>query len=657
MGSSFFGLNVSTQGLYTYQTALNVTSHNISNSGVDGYSKQTAEIVASRPLTFGHRGMMGTGAEVVNVKSNRSAFLDEKFWSMNTELGEYNVKDEMLGQIELLLREPSDTGYSTYFSNTFDRLQELYNNPGDVTTRMNFVESSKTLTEYFNNISTQLNDYQRDANFGVKSSVDSINFYAGQISAINNQIQNLELNNNSANDLRDERVRLVDALSKIINIDASEHTDINGKNYFRITIGGTALVDNVDANYLETVSRTSRSNVEDVPDLYDVYWKGTGNMNFIGDIVGGAGTNTITVENFDDSTASISTGGSILIDGTTYQYSNATFVDQPDPAADQMVFTTTDPVPATATGVEIYRPSIGRKLDLNNSQYSGELKGYMELRDGNNAENFTGTLSVPATGTNTITVGGISEHDIPGSGQLYIGGEAFGYNAISYNDATNEMTFTINNTSNPVYPAGANVTIGEAVDFKGIPHYMERLNNFVRTVAKEFNRIHEQGNGGAAGDLFAYEGYNGTPDLDENNDFTYNTITIGNFSVAPDIIDNYDNLYTSAAVNAGPSDGSLIEDMIELRHDVNMFSQGEPDNYMQAVISEMAVDGKKASEFKSSQENLLHMVNNQRESYSSVDLNEETTDMIRFQQAYQLSAKMIQVMDEVYDVMINQLKR
>jgi flagellar hook-associated protein 1 FlgK len=124
MGSAFFGLNVSTQGLYTAQTALDIVNHNISNAELKGYSRQYAEIKASRALPNSSRGMIGTGAEVLSVKQYRSSYLDNKYWGMSTDLGQYTVKEEMLSQLELLLQEPSDSGYATRFADVFDSLQE-----------------------------------------------------------------------------------------------------------------------------------------------------------------------------------------------------------------------------------------------------------------------------------------------------------------------------------------------------------------------------------------------------------------------------------------------------------------------------------------------------------------------------------------------------
>ncbi|PKM94914.1 MAG: flagellar hook-associated protein FlgK [Firmicutes bacterium HGW-Firmicutes-1] len=577
MRSSFFGLNVGIQGLYTAQSALNVTNHNISNAETKGYSRQYAEISAARALPDGPRGMVGTGSEVTGIKQTRSTYIDTKFWSMSTDLGQYKIKNEMLGQLELLFNEPSDTGYNTTMGDFYSALQTLSTNPAEDAMVVNFIDSSESFAEYFNNVGKQMVNSQREANFGVKTSVIQINVIAEQLAAINSQIGNLELNGVTANDLRDERVKLIDQLSEIVNIEAKELTDINGKKKFAVSINGQSLVYGNAVNRLVTVPRANLNNPEDDPDLYDINWES------------------------------------------------------------------------------------GARLYLNNSTTSGSLKGYLDVRDGNNSENFKGAVVSKTTGPpHLIVVDNISRHDIPSEGTFRIGSTVIEYTDISYNNATTppQMTFTLAAAPPASVSALDKVEIGEAVGYKGVPHYIKKLNEFVRTMAQEFNTIHKQGNTNTGTELFNYEGFNGVPPLVETeaNDFSYNQINIHNFSFSQKIVSDNSLLLTSYEGN-GESASNLLVDLLNTKFDVDMFKKGKPDSFMQSLISELGIDSKQAQSFESGQANLTKLIENQRKSISSVDLNEETADMVRFQQAYNLSAKIISVMDEIYNVMINQLVR
>ncbi|PKM52693.1 MAG: flagellar hook-associated protein FlgK [Firmicutes bacterium HGW-Firmicutes-7] len=579
MRSSFFGLNIATQGLYTAQTALNITTHNIANAETNGYSRQYAEISATRALPDGSRGMVGTGAEVTGIFQLRNTYIDSKFWSMSTDLGQYKVKNELLGQLELLFNEPSDTGYNVTMGNVYSSLQALATNPAEDAMVTNFINSADSFAQYFNNIAKQMVNYQREANFGVKTSVTQINFIAEQIATINSQIGNMELNGGVANDLRDKRVKLVDQLSEIINIEAKELTDVNGKKRFTISINGQSLVDGNAVNLLKTVPRTDLNNPEDQADLYDIYWQS------------------------------------------------------------------------------------GKKLYLNNSAASGTLKGYLDVRDGNNSNNFKGNIdsiiTAPAPGAPAIVVDNISRHDIPTSGTITIGKEVLEYTDISYSGG--QITFTLTAAPPASVAVNQKVEIGEAVAYKGVPYYIQKLNEFVRTMAKEFNTIHKKGNNNTGTELFNFEGYTGAPPQDPlveiNDNFSYNQINIHNFSFSQDIIRDNSKLLTSATDGIGESANDLLLEMLNTKHDVDMFKKGKPDSFMQSLISELGIDSKQAASFEKGQANLTNLIENQRKSISSVDLNEETADMIRFQQAYNLSAKIISVMDEIYNVTINQLVR
>ncbi len=54
---------------------------------------------------------------------------------------------------------------------------------------------------------------------------------------------------------------------------------------------------------------------------------------------------------------------------------------------------------------------------------------------------------------------------------------------------------------------------------------------------------------------------------------------------------------------------------------------------------------------------MLTRLENERENISGVSIDEEMTDMIRFQRAFEASSKIIQVVDELLDTVVNGLIR
>ena len=84
-----------------------------------------------------------------------------------------------------------------------------------------------------------------------------------------------------------------------------------------------------------------------------------------------------------------------------------------------------------------------------------------------------------------------------------------------------------------------------------------------------------------------------------------------------------------------------------------MFKQGKPAAFLQTLVAEVGIDTKAALNFEKSQNNLVNSIDNQRLSVAGVDSEEEAMNLMRYQQAYNLSAKVISIMNQIYDKLIN----
>ena len=88
--------------------------------------------------------------------------------------------------------------------------------------------------------------------------------------------------------------------------------------------------------------------------------------------------------------------------------------------------------------------------------------------------------------------------------------------------------------------------------------------------------------------------------------------------------------------------------------DQNMFQQGTISQYMQAMTTNMAVDIAKVEVFMNNQDDIKYTIDGQRKSISGVDQNEEAADLVKFQNLYNLASKVISILNEVYDKLINE---
>jgi flagellar hook-associated protein 1 FlgK len=612
----FLGFNTATSGLFTARTALDVTSHNISNANTKGYSRQIAEQRATNPLpTATGKGMIGTGSEVYGINQIRSFYLDTKYWSENSILGQYSVKKTQLSLIESLFNEPSDSGFNVIFNNLFEAINGVVNNADSGEHRSALKEAGVTLTEYFNSTAQHLKKYQRDLNFEIKTKVEEINVIARKIQSLNKQIFKYEMDGSKANDLRDERAKLVDQLSKIVNVEVEEietNPDvISGKysgveyrdkseKHFRVKINGQILVDHFYATELRLVPRENSAgddikyNPEDIEGLYDIKW-------------------------------------------------------------------------ANGLDFNIADPNLG-----------GELKGYIDMRDGNNNQNFKGSLdSQLATGTGTVilTISNPSRIDLDSKGIITANGYKIEYSNLNYDYATNTITLEIDEGRwNEVKKPVTDVEIGNAIEYKGIPYYLNRLNEFVRTFARAVNegkdRMGQDIENMYGGHLnginlegekgYYFFAYKENGEAKGRDDFAsellrYEKITAENFSLAKDILENVSNIAAALDGQGLPSGNGFIEAFKALRNNTHLFREGTADSYMNSIVSELGINAKQANMFEKTQTNITMAVENQRTAVSGVDINEEMVNMIQFQQMYNAAAKMISVMDQIYDVTINRM--
>ena len=271
MRTTFGSLNIANTGLFAAHRALDVTSHNIANTNTDGYSRQVLLQKASIPIWGDPKGIMGTGVDTYNIVRIRNEYLDSKFWSQNRSVGEWTIKQENLASIETIFNEPSNTGLRQVLDEYFIALDELSKSTGDNTKRVAVVERAKTLATSINRNGHEIIDAIRDTNSAVQSKVEEINSLALQISVLNRQIYNMELGDNQANDLRDQRTALLDKLSKIIDIEVSTNKDYHNNETLSIKLGGITFVEHVDYQELAYVDI-------DVPGITDL---GAGKMSQI----------------------------------------------------------------------------------------------------------------------------------------------------------------------------------------------------------------------------------------------------------------------------------------------------------------------------------------------------------------------------------------
>ena len=610
MANTFFGLDIGRSGLFTAQGGLNTTAHNIANVETEGYTRQKLELKASTPLRAnGRHGMIGTGVDVISLTQTRSEYYDEKYRNNNSIYGGYATKSNYMSQIQSYLNEIQLEGFTTTFDKMYDTIQELEKDPANLTVRTQVTNVAQSFCEYFNSLFTNLQAVQEDCNFEIKNQVDRVNAIAAEIASLTKQINTVEIGGSNANDLRDARNLMVDKLSEIINVSVEEAPDgpVGLKSYV-VKVDGQTLVDTYETHELSVKPRENRMNQTDADGLYDVVWDNGQQFN-------------------------------------PYAYTQ-----------------------------------------------SGSMKALFEVRDGNNADNLKGTVTAyVGMYSVTMTKATVNEEaklNIPESGEILIGTVKYEYESFEVNidRDTGEYTYEFQ-LKEPVraYADEEMSSVGITVDYKGVPYYMAQMNEFLRTYAKKFNEIHKSGvdlNGEAGLDFFVgtnkvtgkeYQfGVYGEEGAAEYDPFSFNSqsgqffqedmagvyssyyhITAENICVNNKIQHDASKFAAASDIVNGVGNYDKALEMLELKTDTTMFKQGKPAAFLQTLVAEVGIDTKASLNFEKSQNNLVNAINNQRLSVAGVDTEEEAMNLMRFQQAYNLSAQVISVMNEIYDKLIN----
>lgn len=225
--STFMGLETSKRGLFTQQSALYTTGHNISNANTLGYSRQRVnmEATAGFPgvgLSAGTMpGFLGTGVQAGSIQRVRDGFVDQQFRQESTKFGFWESKTKAISQMEDVLAEPSAYGLQKSFSEFWQSLQDLAVNPKDGGARSVVIRRGEAVADSFNYMHKSLSDIQTNLGKEIDVTTGEVNSILQQISELNEQIAKVEPNGYLPNDLYDARDVLIDQLSAIVPIETS----------------------------------------------------------------------------------------------------------------------------------------------------------------------------------------------------------------------------------------------------------------------------------------------------------------------------------------------------------------------------------------------------------------------------------------------------
>jgi len=548
MGSTFFGLNIAKSGLFVSQRALNVVSHNIANANTPGFTRQRLDMKQTAPENLaGSNGVLGTGVDSESVIQIRNEFLDAKVRSENTIQGEWDFKQDMLGTIETIFNEPSDSGIRSIMDMFFQATHELNKNPESLTTRALVRQRAIAMSENIGSMYENMSKLQSEVDFQLKTVVAQVNGYAEQIKDLNRVIYISELDGSTANDIRDQRNLLLDELSKYVNIDYYE----DQQQRFNVLVSGKPIVSHYNVDKLVLNERTTKDHPDDAFRLSDIGWA-----------------------------------------------SGATF-----------------------------------------SAQGGEIKAILDIRDNIDGE----SKGIP------FYVDRLNEF----ADRLFTEINRLHMSGYDLDGKPGVMFFTKNNMSSAAYeaelltsgldgrpPLDVTADVLTGTD----PSFSDEENS--NTVAENIKLI-LLNNPDYSDKSIKY--------LSDGRYYLVDRIPANQMTISKDIDTDLDKMAASSTLQGLPGDGGNALRIADMRHNINMFTWGSPDDYIKSLISNLGVDSAEAIRVSTNQENLIQELENKRQSIMGVSLDEEMSEMVKFQHSYNANARILTTMDELLDTIINRL--
>ncbi len=224
MGNSIFGIGIS--GLTAAQAGLVTTGHNISNASTPGFTRQEVVQVSNIPQFTGV-GFLGQGVAVATVKRIYSDALSNQLTLAQTQGSQLDAYYAQIKQLDTLLGDPS-AGLAPALQGFFSGVADVAAHPESVPSRQSLLSSANALSARFQDLDQQIAEIRAGINSQITSSIASINQYAQQIAGLNQSILAVEsaTAQQPANDLRDQRDALVAALNQEVR--ASVVKESNG---------------------------------------------------------------------------------------------------------------------------------------------------------------------------------------------------------------------------------------------------------------------------------------------------------------------------------------------------------------------------------------------------------------------------------------------
>jgi flagellar hook-associated protein 1 FlgK len=235
--------------LRALQRALDTTSNNIANANTEGYSRQRVEFRERQASPFGN-GWVGNGVEVASITRSYDEFLVAQSRASGGGLERLSAYASQAERINNLLGDPN-TGLSASMQRLSNAIQSVATTPASIPARQTLLAEGDQLVERLRGYDARLRELDAEINTRFQNEARDVTNLARSIAQLNGEINSaFERTGQPPNELLDQRDRLIDQLSKKVNVSVAKE---NGTTLNVFIGNGQALVLGTNASEVTVI--------------------------------------------------------------------------------------------------------------------------------------------------------------------------------------------------------------------------------------------------------------------------------------------------------------------------------------------------------------------------------------------------------------------
>ena len=216
MASIFNTLSIGYSGLNVSQVGVNTISQNISNAETEGYSRQRVVVAAADPINFSP-GNVGNGAEIQDIKRVFDNFVFDRYTKLSGDKEYADFSESTLNELSTYFPEIDAVGIKSDLTSYYDMWQTFADNPDNDAIKLALAKQTETLSQNIGYTQEKIYALQSQVNEQLLVNVNEVNSLTDELANVNGAIEIAESGGGyTANDLRDKRNTLERSIIRLI---------------------------------------------------------------------------------------------------------------------------------------------------------------------------------------------------------------------------------------------------------------------------------------------------------------------------------------------------------------------------------------------------------------------------------------------------------